>query len=415
MTPLETTPQAASRLPRIVILLTVVIEAMGVGVIFPVMPDLLKEILGATLSEAALWGGVLITAFAATQFLCGPLIGNLSDAYGRRRVVLVALAVMGVDYVIMALAQNIWLLLAGRLVAGATAAVVATASAYMADISKGSDKARNFGLVQACFGMGFVLGPALGGLVAGFGVRAPFWAAAVLCLINFLMALTVLPESLRPEARRRFDWRRANPLGALRAASRLPGLKPLLTAYLLYLIGLHVYGVIWAYFTQAQFGWNVTLVGLSLTIYGVALAVVQAVLFGPIYRRFGPRTTVLAGLWINTGFFAALTVIKSGTLTLIMTPFTALGEISQPAMSAIASDAAPEDAQGELQGVLSSLQAVAMIVTPLLMTSIFRVFTAEDAPLYLPGAPFGASALLMLPAMVLVALYVPRRGAPPAI
>ncbi|PJE29132.1 MFS transporter, DHA1 family, tetracycline resistance protein [Pseudooceanicola antarcticus] len=402
--------QAASRLPRLIILLTVVIEAMGVGVIFPVMPDLLREILDATLSEAAIWGGVLITAFAATQFLCGPLIGNLSDAYGRRRVVLIALAVMALDYVIMALAQNIWLLFAGRLVAGATAAVVATASAYMADISKGSDKARNFGLVQACFGMGFVLGPALGGLVAGLGVRAPFWAAALLCVFNFSMAFLILPESLRPEARRAFRWRRANPLGALLAASKLPGLKPLLLAYLLYLIGLHVYGVIWAYFTQAQFGWEVTLVGLSLTIYGVALAVVQAVLFGPIYRRLGPRTTVLAGLWINTFFFAWLTVIKNGTLTLVMTPFTALGEISQPAMSAIASDAAPEDAQGELQGVLSSLQAVAMIFTPMLMTTIFRIFTAEDAPVYLPGAPFGASALLMLPAMVLIALYLPRRS-----
>lgn len=402
-------PDATPRLARLVILATIVIEAMGIGIILPVMPGLMREVLGVGLSEAALWGGLLVTGFAAMQFLWGPLIGNLSDSHGRRQVVLISLGVMVLDYVIMALAQSFWLLLVGRLIAGATAAVMATALAYMADISTGSEKAKNFGLVQAGFGMGFVLGPALGGLVAEFGTRAPFWAAGALCLANFALALFVLPESLPAGRRRPFELRRANPLTALAAAARLPGLRGLMAVYLLYLIGMHAYGVVWPYFGEARFGWDTRLVGLSLSIYGIALVLVQALCFGPVYRRFGARATVLGGLGLNVVFMTWLTFIRSGPLTLVLTPLTAFGELPQPALAAMASDSAPEDAQGEIQGVLASLQAVAMVITPLVMTGIFSLFTREDAPVVLPGAPFGAAAVLMALGIVIFAFAVPKR------
>lgn len=393
------------RLPVLFILLTVMIDAMGIGLILPVMPDLIRETTGGTLAQAAVWGGILSTAFAAMQFLFGPILGALSDRFGRRPALLVSLVVMAADYVVMALAGSIWLLLAGRIVGGITAATHSTASAYMADISAPEDKARNFGLIGAAFGLGFVLGPVMGGLLAEWGTRAPFVAAALLALANAAFGWLVLRETVTERIRRPFAWRRANPFGAIRAVSRLSGVGALIWVYFLYHFATVVYPAIWAYFTAARFGWSPGLIGLSLAVYGLSLAVAQGTLVGPAIRTFGEARTVLLGLMIQTASLVILGIIASGNLLLMLIPVTAIGAIGLPALQGILSRAVPDNAQGELQGVLTSLTSVAMILAPLVMTQTFAHFTRVDANPYLPGAPFLLSAVIMTLAAV---IYVIR-------
>ncbi|MFP5510517.1 MAG: TCR/Tet family MFS transporter [Alphaproteobacteria bacterium] len=393
------------RLPVLFILITVMIDAMGIGLILPVMPDLIRETTGGTLAQAAVWGGILSTAFAAMQFLFGPILGALSDRFGRRPVLLVSLVVMAADYVVMALAGSIWLLLAGRIVGGITAATHSTASAYMADISAPEDKARNFGLIGAAFWLGFVLGPVMGGLLAEWGTRAPFVAAALLALANAAFGWLVLRETVTERIRRPFAWRRANPFGAIRAVSRLSGVGALIWVYFLYHFATVVYPAIWAYFTAARFGWSPGLIGLSLAVYGLSLAVAQGTLVGPAIRTFGEARTVLLGLMIQTASLVILGIIASGNLLLMLIPVTAIGAIGLPALQGILSRAVPDNAQGELQGVLTSLTSVAMILAPLVMTQTFAHFTRVDANPYLPGAPFLLSAVIMTLAAV---IYVIR-------
>ena len=389
------------RSPVLFILITVVIDAMGIGLILPVMPDLIRETTGGTLAQAAVWGGILSTAFAAMQFLFGPVLGAVSDRFGRRPVLLVSLVVMAADYVVMALAGTIWLLLAGRIVGGVTAATHSTASAYMADISAPHKKARNFGLIGAAFGLGFVLGPVIGGLLAKWGTRAPFVAAAILAVANAAFGWFVLRETVTDRIRRRFEWRRANPFGAIRAVSRLAGVGPLIWVYFLYHFATVVYPAIWAYFTAARFGWSPGLIGVSLAVYGLSLAVVQGFLVGPAIRFFGDARTVLLGLIIEVVALVVLGFISSGLLLLLLIPVTALGAIGLPALQGILSRAVADNAQGELQGVLTSLTAVAMVLAPLVMTQTFASFTRADAAIYLPGAPFLLSAVIMALALVL--------------
>ncbi|SDG40071.1 MFS transporter, DHA1 family, tetracycline resistance protein [Sulfitobacter delicatus] len=390
-------------LPLIFILLTVMIDAMGVGLILPVMPDLIREVRGGDLSEAALWGGVLATSFAAMQFLFGPVLGGLSDRFGRRPVLLLALVVMTVDYSVMALAGTIWLLLIGRLVGGITAATHATASAYMADISPAQDRAARFGLIGAAFGAGFVLGPLIGGVLGEYGTRAPFWAAAALAAGNALLGWRVLRETLPEANRRRFDWRRANPLGALQALGRLPGIGRLLMVYFLYHVGFAAYPAVWAYFGQERFGWSPTMIGLSLGLFGVQMVLVQGGLIGPVLRRLGARGTVIAGHVFALAAFLALTLLTSGTWALIMTPLAALAGVIPPALQGIMSARVSADAQGELHGALSSSTAMAMIISPLAMTAVFAQFTSDSAPLYLPGAPFLLALVLTIAGLALFA------------
>ena len=399
------------RLPVLFILTTVLIDAMGIGLIMPIMPDLIREVEGGTLADAALWGGVLTTVFAVMQFLCAPIIGNLSDAVGRRPVLLVSLAVLALDYLVMALAGSIWLLLLGRIVGGITSATQSTASAYMADISEPGERSANFGLIGAAFGFGFVLGPLIGGVLGEFGTRAPFYAAAALAAANFALGFRVLRETVSDRTRRAFDWRRANPFGAIRQMARLPGIAPLLVVYFVYSVALYVYPAIWSYYTQARFGWTPQIIGLSLAVYGISMALVQGVLMRPILRRFGERRTVIWGQVFDFVTFGLLAVITSGTLALILTPIAALGVVVTPALQGIMSRRIGDDAQGELQGVLTSAHALAMIVSPLMMTAVFAAFTRDNAPVYLPGAPFLVSMVLML--LGLAIFLRTRRHQPP--
>jgi len=397
------------RLPVVFILLTVMINAMGVGLIIPVMPDLIREVTGGDLANAALWGGVLATVFAVMQFLFGPVVGNLSDRFGRRPVLLVSLFAMAADYVIMAVAGTMWLLLLGRVIGGITAATQATATAYMADISEPGKKTQNFGLVGAAFGLGFVIGPLMGGLLGEWGTRAPFWAAAALAGANAALGYVVLGETVTDAIRRPFEWRRANPLGAFRSLRQLPGLGRLFTVFFLYQVAFFVYPAIWAYFGQARFGWNAGMIGLSLCLFGVMMAVVQGGLIRLILARLGPRGTVIYGLVFDIFAFGALAFVTSGTVALILTPLAALGAVITPALQGLMSEVVGDRRQGELQGALTSVGAVAMIVAPMLMTSVFAQFTRGGAPVDFPGAPFLVSLGLIVIALIL--FLAPRRGA----
>ncbi|PJE35138.1 tetracycline resistance MFS efflux pump [Pseudooceanicola lipolyticus] len=387
------------RLPILFILITVVLDAMGIGLIMPIMPDLIREVRGGTLAGAALWGGILSTVFAVMQFGFGPLVGSLSDRFGRRPVLLISLFFMTLDYLVMALAGSIWLLLAARIVGGITAATHATASAFMADISAPEDKAANFGLIGAGFGIGFVLGPLMGGLLAEYGTRAPFYAAAALSALNLLLGACVLRETVRRP--RAFSWARANPLGAFRHLSRMPGIRPLLVVFFLYNLALYVYPAIWAYFTQARFGWSPDIIGLSLALYGITSALVQTVLIRSLMRHWGERLTVLQGLFFDIGTCLLLAVVTSGTVALILTPLAAIGAVVTPALQGTMSRQVADDAQGELQGVLSSVNALAVILSTMVMTSVFAAFTAPAAPVQFAGAPFLLAALLLVIALVI--------------
>jgi MFS transporter, DHA1 family, tetracycline resistance protein len=378
------------------ILITVTLDAIGIGLIFPVMPDLIESVTGGSLSQAAVWGGLLATSFAVMQFLFGPIIGSLSDRFGRRPVLLLSLLIMSLDYLVMAVAPTIWLLLAARIVAGITAATYSTATAYIADITPPEKRGARFGLIGACFGVGFVAGPLIGGLLAAIDLHAPFYAAAALALANLIFGYFVLPETVTDATRRPFSLARANPLGALRAVSRLPGVRRVLICFLILGIAMNVYPAIWAYYGQARFGWDTTMVGISLAVYGISFAVGQAVLVGPLIKRFGEHRAAHFGMWVDVATLFALGIVTSGVGALIITPITALGGVVTPALQSLASRAAPADAQGELQGVLASLNAIAMITSPLIMTTTFSVFTSPGAPVFSPGAPFLLASALML-------------------
>lgn len=389
------------RLPLLFIVATVTLDAIGIGLIFPVLPRLIEEVTGRPISEAALWGGILTSSFAAMQFLFGPPLGALSDRYGRRPVLLISLAVMALSYLAMALATTVWMLLATRIFAGITSATQATATAFIADITPPADRGRRFGLIGAGFGAGFVLGPVIGGLLAEVHLHAPFFAAAGLAAANLILGLFVLPETLKPENRRPFSLAASNPFTALWTAIRLPELRRILLCFFVLAVAMNVYPSIWAFFGPVAFGWSTTMVGLSLTLYGVFFALGQALLVGRLIKRLGEHSAALFAMVANAVTLFAIGLAISGPIVLLITPLTALGGAATPALQAIASRTTRADAQGQLQGVLSSINAVAMIVSPLIMTQVFHLFTGPDAPAFAPGAPFLLASLLMVVCVIL--------------
>jgi DHA1 family tetracycline resistance protein-like MFS transporter len=371
------------------IFITVLIDAIGFGIIIPVMPGLLTRLSGKGLADAAEISGMIMFLYAVTQFVCGPIIGGLSDRFGRRPVLLASLAAFGLDYLVMAIAPNLtWLVLA-RVVAGITGATFTTAYAYIADISPPERRGPNFGLIGMAFGFGFILGPALGGLVAQWGDRVPFLLAAGLACANFVYGLFVLPESLPPPHRRAFNWRRANPVGALirfRAAN--PMVLMLGITVLVWTIGYQSLFATWNYYTSERFGWSPDQIGWSLAFTGLVGAVVQGVLSRRLIPRYGARNIVIAGMLSGICGYAIYASASAGWMLYAGILVAGLNGLVFPSLQTVMTSHVPPNEQGELQGAVVSLQSLAAIVGPPLMTSAFAAFSRPSAPVYLPGAPY---------------------------
>lgn len=390
-----------SRLPFIAVMATIMIDAMGIGLILPVTPDLIEQIMGEDISHAALWGGVLSFTYAAMQFLFGPTIGNLSDRFGRRPVLITSLVILGVDYLIMSVAQSVWLLVLARAMSGIAGATQSTATAYLADTSSKEKRAANFGLVGAAFGIGFVLGPFVGGVLGEIGVRGPFLAAAALALMNATLVYFTVAESLPVEKRRVLEWRRCNPLSALMRLRQIPAIGLLVLVELLFVLSTHVYPVIWSFFATLQFGWSPGMIGASLAAYGLLTALVMGWLIRKILHRLGEVRTALLGLGVNVVALVVVGINTSPVLVFVLMPIIALGAIAGPAIHGIMSNEVSDSEQGELLGVLTSIAGIAAILSPPLAAATFWVFTNENAPVFLPGAPFLVSAILAAGALIL--------------
>ena len=383
------------------LIMTIIIDSMGIGLIGPVMPALLKELGNTGVSTAAIWGGLLATSFAFMQFCFGPLLGNLSDSYGRRPVLLVSLFVMVIDYLIMGYATSIWVLFIGRLVGGVTAATHSTAMAYMADISKNNEKAQNFGLIGAAFGIGFVLGPLLGGVLGEFSSRAPFFAAAGLAFLNLCLGYFVLPETIADKNKRPFNLYRANPVSALRQLRRINGVGRLLLILFIYDVAFYVYPAIWSYWSEEKFGWGPIQIGYSFAAFGLCMAFTQGYLMKKIIRNIGENKTVKITLYINIISFFCIAFITDSWMIWVLIPVISLGVIIGPALQGLMSQAVPDNQQGELQGLLTSITAIGMIISPLLMTFTFGFFTRVGNYLYFPGSPFIISFILVILCIIL--------------
>ncbi|REJ80670.1 MAG: MFS transporter [Acidobacteria bacterium] len=409
------------------VLVTVLVDVIGLGIIIPVMPVLIQELTGEGLDRAAIYGGWLLFLYALLQFFFAPILGGLSDRFGRRPVLLLSLFAFGIDYALMGLAPSLGWLFLGRAIAGAAGASVTTANAYIADVTPAEKRAANFGLIGAAWGVGFVIGPVLGGLLGELGPRVPFFASAALALANVAYGFFVLPETLPPEKRRRFDWRRANPVGSLVRMASHPVLGSLIGVLVLYQIAHDANPSTWSYYTMERFGWSERDVGLSLGVVGLSISVVYGALVGPIVRRLGEQRTVVFGLLLMaTGFFGYSLATRSWMMIAFIFPF-ALGCVAMPALRGMMANRVEADEQGELQGALTSLASLTAIGAPLLMTRLFGVFAADDAPIYFPGmAFFVAGALLVgaslwflrararLPAPVTPAADIVAEGAGPA-
>lgn len=384
------------------IFLTMLLDVIGFGLVIPVMPALLEEITGGDLSTASTWGGFLMFTYAAMQFIFAPIIGALSDQYGRRPVILGSLFAFGIDFIVSGLAPNIGWFFLGRMVAGITGASFSSGMAYIADISPPEKRAQNFGLVGAAFGVGFIIGPLIGGLVsAKFGLRAPFFVASGMAMLNWLYGYFILPESLSPENRRPFTWKRANPIGALLYLKRYPSVQGLAVVLMLLYIAGHANQSTWTYITMKKFGWDALAVSYSLAFVGLAVGIVQGGLSRVLIPKLGPSNAVFVGVSLYViGFIMFAFATDGWMMYAFMVPF-AFGGLAGPSLQSIMSNQVPANAQGELQGTLTSLVSLTAIIGPLLMTGLFSWFTSAEAPVQFPGAPFLMGAALCLFSLML--------------
>ena len=391
------------------IFITMLIDITGWGIIIPVIPKLIKELIHGDISEAAKYGGWLTFAYAITQFLFAPLVGNLSDKFGRRPIILISLFAFSMDYLFLAFAPTIEWLFVGRIIAGLTGASITTATAYIADVSTAENRAKNFGMIGAAFGLGFIIGPVIGGLLGQYGARVPFYAAAILCLLNFLYGFFILPESLSKEYRRDFDIKRANPIGALLHLKKHPKLIGLVIATFLLYVASHAIQSNWSFFTMYQFHWDEKMVGISLGVIGLLVGLVQGGLIRWINPRLGNQKSIYIGMALYTiGMFLFATATQSWMMFVFLIPYC-LGGIAGPAMQAVISEQVPANEQGEIQGTMSSLMSASTIIGPPLMSSIFYYFTHDEAPFKFAGAPFVLAAFLMI-CRTLIAYFSFRRN-----
>lgn len=374
------------------VLATLGLDALGVGIIAPIVPGLVQELEHLPPEQAAPWVGALIAAYAGVQFFAAPLLGALSDRFGRRPVILASVFGIGLDYILLALAPSMWWLFLGRLIAGATSANVAAATAYIADVSSQKDRSSRFGLVGATFGAGFVIGPAIGGWLGGYGLRWPFYAAAALAFANFLYGALVLPESLRPENRRPVSLARANPFGLLRGVWRDPALRSMAIAWSCSWVGLGAVQSSLVLFTRYRFGWDAGANGLVLAGIGLSQAVTEGFLLTRVTARLGDRRTALLGYAAAALGYATLALALAGWMLAPAVVLLALGGLAIPSVRAMVSSRGGVDRQGEMQGVLTAVEGLTAVAAPLLTAWLFYAFTSPAVPVRFAGAPFMVAA-----------------------
>ena len=378
------------------IFITLLIDVIGWGIIIPVMPTLIRTMEDVDLGMASSLNGWMLFAFSMTQFLFAPLVGNLSDKYGRRPILLVSLFGFGLDYILMSWAPSIEWLFVGRVIAGITGASFTTASAYIADISTDQNRAQNFGMIGAAFGMGFIIGPIIGGLLGSFGPRVPFIAAACLCFLNWLYGYFILPESLSLDHRRPLNWKRANPLGSLLHLRKYPDIGYLLVAMVLVYLGAHAVQSNWSFYTIERFGWGEGMIGVSLGVVGLLVGVVQGGLTRVINPKLGNARSIYVGLILYAIGMLLFGLATAGWMMLVFLVPYCLGGIAGPALQATITSQVDVREQGELQGALTSLMSATSIVGPPMMTNLFAWAIMPGNPIYLPGAPFFLGSFLML-------------------
>jgi DHA1 family tetracycline resistance protein-like MFS transporter len=397
------------------IIVTVFIDMMAFAVIMPSMPYLMAELLNgkdalldaktlaatgnklpleAMLSNAAPWGGYITTVYAIMNFLSSPILGGLSDRFGRRPVLLLSIGTLAIDFLIMGFAHSVWLLFLGRVLSGISGATHSTAAAYIADVTEPQQRGQAFGMLGAAFGLGFILGPAIGGFLGQFDPRYPFFASAALAFINFCYGMFVLPESLDHEHRRRFDWKRANAFGTFKHLMHVPYLAWFMLALGLFNFAHWVYPATFNYFAGVRYGWGEGMIGTALVAVGISSAIVQGGLTGPIIKKFGPTRTAIFGFVICAITFAAYAAAVEWWMVFVIIPFGALAGVLGPSINQIMSVRTPKNAQGELQGAIASVQSIANMFAPMALTQTFHYFTSPAAPFFLPGAAFALASVI---------------------
>ncbi len=380
---------------------TLLIDVIGISLIIPVMPKLIEELIHGDISIASRYNGWLVFTYAIMQFTCSPILGGLSDRFGRRPVLLISLFGLGIDYIFLALAPTIGWLFIGRAIAGICGASVTTAAAYIADVSSPEKRAQNFGLIGVAFGLAYIIGPVIGGVSSQMGARAPFWIAACLSLINFFYGYFVLPESLPVRSRRRFDWKRANAIGSLGRLKKYPVISGLVVSLLLLYLAAHAVQSTWSFYTMFKFGWNETMVGYSFGALGLMVALVQGLLIRIAIPKLGKANAVVLGLVFYMTGMLLFAFATQGWMMFGIIVIYCMGGIAGPSLQGIISTQVSPNEQGELQGSLTSLMSATAIFGPLLMNNLFAWFSGKSAPFYFPGAPFVVAAALLLVSVLL--------------
>jgi DHA1 family tetracycline resistance protein-like MFS transporter len=381
---------------------TILIDSIGFGIIIPVLPKLLSEMQSISISEASTYGGYLLTVFAVFQFIFSPIMGNLSDQYGRRPILIISLLGITIDYLLLALAPTYAWLVIGRIIAGIFGASITTASAYIADISTDENREQNFGFLGAAFGLGFIIGPLLGGIFGEYGARIPFYVAAILSFANFLYGYFILPESLSIENRRKFRWKDSNPLATLKKLFDYKNISYILIAIFLMNLASHAVNTNWAYFTIFRFGWTESLVGISLTVAGIVIAFTQAGLAQAIKNKMGTFKGIMLGVSLFVVGMISFALASSTWMMFVFLIPYGLGSMSDPLLRSYLVNQVPANEQGELQGGLTSIQSLTMILGPIIMTWLFFKTTREGTSFYMPGSPFILAAFLLSIALVIL-------------